>query len=510
MTEEPLKKRYFYRLASNLAGVTAGLITAAVVPRALGPGAYGNFSFLTNFFSQLLSFFDMGTSTAFYIKLSQRNKEQKMIIFYFYFSILVVLLTFLMVAGSFFLKIGGVIWPSQEGIFICAAAIWGILNWFSNHIMNRITDAYGLTVVSEKVIIIQRFFSTVLLLALFFSGCLGLKEYFLYHYVIIAFLCIGWWQILKWNGIYLLKKIRLTYLEIVAYYKEFYDYTSPLAVLSIAGFITAIFDRWILQIYGDSTQQGFYGLSNQIGIICFFFTNALTPLLMREFSIAFTNNDLNQMSLLFRRYIPLLYSIAAYFGCFIAIQADKVVHIFGGNRFNEAIMPVAIMSLYPIHQTYGQLSGSVFYATGETKLYRNICIIFMLIGLPMTYFLIAPSEKMGLNTGATGLAIKMVVLQFIAVNVQLFFNTRFLKLSFWRYLGHQIFSVGFMLIIAAFATFIAYKPLGFAKNIISSFLLAGFFYTLMVIGLIYYLPVIVGLKKQEIQRGVLFIFKKGD
>lgn len=273
------------------------------------------------------------------------------------------------------------------------------------------------------------------------------------------------------------------------------------------GLITGILDRWLLQVFSGSVQQGFFGLSYQIGALCFLFTSAMTPLLMREFSIAFGNKDLTQMSVLFRRYIPLLYSIAAYFSCFIALQADKVIYIFGGNKYKGAIMAVTIMAFYPIHQTYGQLSGSVFYATGQTALYRNIGVIFMLIGLPVTYFLIAPPEKMGLNAGATGLAIKMVFIQFIAVNVQLYYNAKLLKLSFWKYLGHQILSVGCLLVIATIVTLGVDKVLGISERIISSFLLAGVFYTLMVICLVYSLPVIFGLKRQDV-KSLIEMFRK--
>ena len=143
----------------------------------------------------------------------------------------------------------------------------------------------------------------------------------------------------------------------------------------------------------------------------------MTPLITREFAISFGEKDLREMARLFRRYIPMLYAIAAYFACFIAVEASKVTFIMGGEKFQHAALAVMIMAFYPIHQTYGQLSGSVFYATGQTALYRNIGVAFMLIGLPVTYFLIAPPEKFGLNAGATGLAIKMVAIAFFSVNV---------------------------------------------------------------------------------------------
>lgn len=123
----------------------------------------------------------------------------------------------------------------------------------------------------------------------------------------------------------------------------------------------------------------------------------------------------------------------------------------------------------------------------------------MLIGLPVTYFLIAPQEKMGLNAGAIGLAVKMVLLQFIGVNVQLYFNARLLKLSFWKYLWHQIFCVGCLITIAATVTFSINHLNMLRDKIILNFLLAGVLYTLMVIGLVYCVPVVAGLHRQDVQ-----------
>jgi O-antigen/teichoic acid export membrane protein len=225
----------------------------------------------------------------------------------------------------------------------------------------------------------------------------------------------------------------------------------------------------------------------------------MTPLITRELSIAYGKKDFQEMARLFRRYIPMLYAIVAYFACFIAVEASKVTFILGGAKYQHATLAVMIMAFYAIPQTYGQLSGSVFYASGQTGLYRNIGITFMLIGLPVTYFLIAPHDMLGLNAGATGLAIKTVLLAFIGINVQLYFNAKFLKLSFWRYVGHQLFCVGCLLGIAIVAAFGVDKVLGFSKSIITSFIIAGSLYTLMVIALVYFLPVVFGIRREDVQ-----------
>ncbi len=280
--------------------------------------------------------------------------------------------------------------------------------------------------------------------------------------------------------------------------RSFINISHPLFVYALVGLLVDILDRWILQVFSGSVQQGFYGLSYQIGAICFLFTGAMTPLITREFSIAFAKRDLTQMAYLFRRYIPLLYGIAAFFSCFLAVQADKVAFIFGGAKFHDAALPIAIMAFYPIHQTYGQLSGSVFFATTQTRLYRNIDIIFTIIGLPVTYFLVAPVDMMGINAGSTGLAVKTVAIAFICVNVQIFFNARLLNLRFINYFGHQIVCVGCFLLIALLARAAIDGNAAMQDRIIVGFLCSGVIYSIMAMVMVYFLPIILGFRRDDV------------
>ena len=93
---DSLKRRYIFKLVANIFGLIIGLATQAIIPRGLGPVAYGDFNFLTNFFQQVFGFFDMGTSTCFYTKLSQRQNDSGLVSFYLCFSgiISLVVLTF--------------------------------------------------------------------------------------------------------------------------------------------------------------------------------------------------------------------------------------------------------------------------------------------------------------------------------------------------------------------------------------------------------------------------------
>lgn len=501
MSSDTLKKRYIAKLLNNLIGFAISLITQAIIPRGLGPKAYGDFSFLYNFFNQVVGFFDMGSSTCFYTKLSQRQKEFGLVSFYFLFICSVSFLLFIIMFFIRFTSMPTIIWPDQKLFYIYLAAVLGLLTWIIQ-VLNSMTDAYGVTVSAELSKILQKVFGLALILALFFMNRLTLTNFFFYHYSILIFLIVAFILVLEWNGYSIRQKWYLPLSQIKMYAKEFYYYCNPLFVVSFIALIAGILDRWILQKFSGSVEQGFYGLSYQIGAICFIFTSAMTPLIMREFSIAFKNNDLTEMASLFRRFVPMLYTIAAYFTCFLAVEGHKVTIIIGGENFHQAALVVSIMAFYPIHQTYGQLTASVFFAAGHTALYRNIGIPVVVFGLPVTYFLLAPTGKMGLNLGATGLAIKMVVLNIIGVNIQLYFVARFLKLRVWRYYGHQLASVACLLGIAFITGKIVDSALEFYGNVIVNFVTSGIVYTIIVVGFVMAFPVVIRLTRDDIRTGI--------
>ena len=501
MTTSSLKKRYAAKLSTNLVGLVVHLVIQVIIPRGLGPKVYGDFNFLSKTFSELMSFFSLNTSTCFYTKLSQRQNEFGLVSFYFQFTGLSILALFIFVIGSHLTGISQTLWVDQKIYYVYMAATWSALTWLAM-LVGQVADAYGFTVSTELAKIAQRCIGLAIVLVLFLMHKLDLTTFFLYHYAVLFLLIVLFVWIIGLKGHSFFQSWHLDRVQAKGYIKEFYEYSHPLFSFAVIGVVVGILDRWLLQKFAGSVQQGFFGLSYQIGAACFLFTSAMTSLIIREFSIAFGNNDLGEMARLFRRFVPLLYSIAAFFGCFACIQAGNITYIFGGEKFADAtvanaIRPVMIMALFPIHQTYGQLSSAVMFAAGQTKLYRNIGVLYLVLSLPMAYFLLAPVDKMGLNAGAVGLALKFVIVNILVVNVQLFFNARLLNLSFIKYFCHQILCVGF-LIGLAYLSKIAVAQIGALQDkVIIGFLLSGVLYSLMVFVLVYYQPIIIGLKQGE-------------
>ena len=492
-----LKKRYFFKLVSNIIGLGASGATQAIIPRGLGPQAYGDFSFLTSFFSLTVNNLEMGTFQGFYTKLSQRPQERTLVGFYFSFSAVMAALVFGFVMVAHGSGINGFLWPSQQMLYVYLAAGWAIMIWFVQ-VLEGMGDAYGLTLSTEMARVAQKVMWLVWIVVLFSLQKLSLTNFFIFSYINIVLVILLFFWIMGHKGYSLQGIWKLHPGQITAYAREFFKYSHPLFTFSLVGMGANLFDRWLLQVFGGSVQQGFYGLSYQIGTLCFVFSGAMTPLITREFAVAFGKNDLGQMAHLFRRYIPMLYSVAAFLACFVAVQADKITYIIGGKSFKGAVMAVTIMAFYPIYQTYGQLSGSVFYATGQTALYRNIGIIFLLAGVPMTYLFVAPANKMGLDAGATGLALKLVLIQVLVNNVQLYFNARLLKLSFWRYVVHQFGSVGCFLTISFLVAWGLNRSVALQDKIILNLVIAFVFYAVTVMIVALFQPALFGLRQGDI------------
>jgi O-antigen/teichoic acid export membrane protein len=502
--DDSVKKRYFYKLGAKFVGLPIGLLTATIVPRALGVNAYGNFNFITDFFMRLVGFADTGTSTAFYMKLSQRLKEFALIRFYwFFFAVMSVIMVFF-VATIFMINKQGSIWIDQEPRFIWLGLLWGLLYWL-NQIVYKIVDAYGLTVKGELAVIKQRLFGLCLLGVLFLLGKISLLIFFTYHFFMFILMAFFWWKVLKKSDIRLFPPERLNKTLIKNYSSEFYQFSMPLFVGGILALPLGFADRWLLQIFGGSVEQGLYSLAFKVGSLCFLFTSSMTPLFHRGISKAYGEKRLDEMRRLFLRFVPMLYSVAVCISAFFFFQADKMSIIIGGAGFNEATVPMALMSLYPIHQTYGQLNSTVYFATVRTRLYRNIGVSISLLGLLVTYLFLAPKEQLGLNLGSTGLALKMVLVQIIGQNFILWFNVKYLNISFLKMLGHQFISVFIIGVTAGLATLVANN---IVENIVLSVITAGLIYMILLMGVLYWFPSLFSTNRSEIIQNIKNIKQK--
>jgi O-antigen/teichoic acid export membrane protein len=485
---------------SNLVGLGINMITQMIIPRGLGPQAYGDFHFLTKAFTNIIVFFNMGTSSAFFIKLSQNNKDKGLITFYSFYIASVIVLTFLLVIWLHLFGALPHFFPDQQAIYVYMGAFWGLNLWLVQ-LASILGDAYGLTVALEKVRIVQKLLGLFLILGIYVTKSFSLMVFFVYHYVILLFLSVGLVIVVLRAGMLTLPLEWLSKAQFMSYGHTFLIFVRPLILFMVIYSAVEITDRWLLQKFSGSIQQGYYSLGLQVSELCILFASAMTPLLQRELAKAFAEQNIQAMGVLFRRYLPPLYFLTAYLAGFIAIHANNVVYILGGERFAQAENVIFIMGLYAMQVAYGQLGSGVFYATGQTKLLSQIGIFTTLLFFSVSYFLLVPSEMYGLGAGAVGLATKMFLWNTTVVNLQIFFASRFLRLSYRWFAVHQVM-VSLALLGVAWSGQVVVKQFIQATDMSSHltfFLLSGILYTILTIVLIFVAPGILGVTRKELK-----------
>ncbi len=451
--ETSLARRYSFKLLANILNIPIYLLMEAILPRALGTAAYGVYGYTTGMFQYLMNLLDGGTSTCLFTSLAKRQKEWGLLIFYGLIGAGLLLIIMLASAIATIPAVAENVMPQVPLWVIPLAALWAYLTW-GVRTMRGINDALGQTIPSEKARMLLSLLGLALLLALYALGALNLATLFIQQAVFLLAMCLAFQWIVhkRWQA----ERSFPNAPARRAYAREFTRYSTPIFMRALVVAIFLMAERWLLQTAQGSVEQGYFTLSQKTGMACFLFVSAMTPLLMREFSMAHGRQDLKAMGAMLERFAPMFYSVAAYFSVFICLESESVVRILGGPEFMGAVPAVLIMALYPIHQGYGQLTESVYYASAQTRMLRTITITSSLIGFAGAWVVVAPPHWGGLNYGAGGLALKTVILQVLTVNVSLWCCGRIIPLRLSRLWLHQVLALLFFAAAAAL-------PLGLGK-----------------------------------------------
>ncbi len=505
----PLLRRYAVKLLSNAATMPLYLLLEVILPRALGPAGYGDYSFITGLFQQLTGFLDMGTSTCLSTSLAKSPGDFRLAAFYA--RVAGLMLGLCLAAGLVLWAplVGSFVLPGVPGWMILPAALWGFLFWASR-VARAMNDALGITTQSELVRIGVNLFSVLLIIVLFYGGWLSMGGLFAQQYLTMALLLSGF--ILTMSRVWPVRRWSLSRRDFSGIAGKFRAYSAPLFVIALTTALGAFADRWVLQYFNGSEEQGFFSLSAKISAGCFLFVSPMIPLLLRELSIAHGRGDAGAMAGLLGRVAPKLYTVSAWLCCFTAVEAAMVVRLFGGQSFASALWPARIMAFFPLHLVYLQAASAVFYAMAETARLRNLTVIFYVGGMILSWFCVAPAGFAGLGLGAAGLAGKMVLVQ-LAMSVFLLKCCQQLTgFRLGRNLAHQALCVALFLAAAALARAgtTEFWPLPGLEGADSyaRFVLSGFIYTVLcaLIGLCF--PFSAGSDRAELAVFFAKIFRK--
>jgi O-antigen/teichoic acid export membrane protein len=199
-----------------------------------------------------------------------------------------------------------------------------------------------------------------------------------------------------------------------------------MAVIAVFTFAYEMVDRWLLQRYGGASQQGFYQVAAQLSTISLLATSSMLNIFWKEIAEANERGAHERVAGMYRKTTQSLIFVAAFVTCFLVPWSETLVDTLLGSAFHSAWPVLALMLFYPIHQTVGQINGTLFMATGSNSVYMKLTVIGLIVSIPVSYVMIGPST----GWAEIGMAVKIVGLNFIFVNIQSWVIVRHYGVSF--------------------------------------------------------------------------------
>jgi O-antigen/teichoic acid export membrane protein len=423
---QSIRARFGFSLLANVSKAAISFGTGLLVARGLGPEQYGTMVFLLGTFTAARQLFDLGTSSAFFTFLSQRNRNFRFVGLYFFWLALQFLVTLLAVGLLFPDSWIDLIWRGEQRNLV-------ILAFLAVYIQSVLWSAFLQMGESQRLTRWVQGVAVTVALA---------------HLLLVVF---AWWG--KWLNIHtILILLIFEWLIAVAViakqlhfspssaeigtaksvFNEFWRYCAPLVLYSWLGFVYEFADRWLLQTYAGSVQQAYYAVAYQFGAIAAIATSSILNIFWKEIAEAHHQNNHERVAMLYQRVSKGLFFVAASCAGFLAPWAEDVLRITLGAAYVGGATTLAIMFFYPLHQSMGQIGGTLAYATGRVALQVKIGMVFMVASIVVTFFVLADvsAPLPGLGLGSLGLAGKMVVMQILGVNALAFCLSRSLGVKF--------------------------------------------------------------------------------
>jgi len=500
VNSQSIKARFLASLSANTIRMGLSFVTGLIVARGLGTADFGNYSFLLGSFSSITALLDMGTSSAFYTFLSQRKHSLRF--YLYYISWLVIQFIFALVLIAF-------IFPQawRDKIWMGLPKNMIILSFLASFMITKIWptviqvgEAIRATVVVQVGNIFLAFFYFCVVLAMFFLNCFTISNLF------VSLICTNLvFSFILANRLKteLIAKADEDFSDV---FDKFRSYCTPLAFYGLAGFFYSFADVWLLQKFGGAVEQGLYSVGYRFGAICLIATTSLEKIFWKEIAEANEFNDKERLGYLHMKASRSMYFIGAFGACFLIPFSREILSLLG-SEYEAGYMCLAIIFIYPVYQSLGQVNGNYLLATGQTGLRSKIGIIMMIVSVPVTYFVLAPSSNLipGLGLGSVGMALKMVILVAITVNISRFFIC---TISNWIFGFFNQFIVIGLLLAASFAIKIfliwIWHVLGTPLSPLLTMIFCVPIYVLIAGIIIYLFPKLGGLERRQIRSLVRF------
>ena len=506
LNPKSVKVRFVASFASNALRAVLSFATGLILARGLAPSGYGDLAFLLGSFVALRSLLDLGTSNAFYTFISQARRPLEYYTYYFLWLCSQFILTAVVIFAIFPDEVVRRVWLGHARHAVLLAFAASFLQQQVWQTINQVGEAARDTLKVQALNVSLALAYLLGAAALAWSGHISVNA--VLGLIIVQYAAFSALAVFILRRPYSAPDVS-TPVSSAQMFTQYAKYCSPLILLSVIGFAYDFTDKWLLQFFGGSGQQGFYQVACQFSTISLLATTSILNILWKEISEASKLGDTGRVAALFRKVSRGLYMTGAVISGFLIPWSTEILGLLLGKAYAPAGMVFSLMLLYPVHQSLGQVAGTMLLAGEKTKQYLVVSAVFMMVSLPVSYLLQAPAAGYvlpGLGLGALGLALKMVVLNIVVVNVMLWVLARN---NGWKFeWGYQVaglalpLGAGYLVKGAATAFFGGYVAASWA-GLLPAFAVSGALYALLVSGGVWVRPGFIGLTRDEMRADLL-------
>lgn len=500
-----VRRRFAFTLGANLFRSLLGFSTGMLLARWLGPATYGNMAFLLGTFLGIRQLLDMGSSAAFFTFLSQRPRSKRFVRSFFGWLAVQFLIPLCVVGLLFPSQWVETIWHGeQRGLVLLAFAAAFMQNsvW---PVIQQAGESQRQTVWVQGVGVVVVGVHLLAVVLLWWLGMLGL--YAIFGAIALEYLLAA-----------VVAHKRFSYPQgseadpindtPEPAFRKYLGYCLPLIPYSLIGFAYEFADRWLLQHYGGSVEQAYYAVGAQFAGIALIATSSILRIFWKEIAEAHHQGNHVRTGMLYQKVSRILFLIGAIIAGFLIPWAEDLLHLILGAAYVGGATTLAIMFLYPVHQSMGQIGGTMLYATERVSLQVATGIIFMIVSMGVTYLVLAPGDAVvpGLGLASEGLALKMVAIQFIQVNIIAYIIARIWNWPFdWVY---QPISLLGCVGLGWAAHFTATGLVGHAWPLPVVMGAGGVLYLTLMGAFVYAMPWLAGLTRDELVLGAGSVLRK--
>jgi O-antigen/teichoic acid export membrane protein len=491
-----IRSRFGFSLFANLSRAIITFGTGMLVARGLGPEQYGTMMFLLGTFAAARQLLDMGSGTAFFTFLSQRQRSRRFVGWYFAWLGVQFLLPLLAVGLLFPAAWVDLIWQGEQRSLVILAFLAAYMQSVLWSVILQMGESQRLTRWVQGVAVTIALVHCLLMVLAWWGGWLAV-------HTIFGLMIIEWGIAVA----VIVKQLRFPQMpeehdtpkSVVT---EFWRYCLPLIPYTWLGFAYEFADRWLLQTYAGSVQQAYYSVAYQFGAIAAIATSSILNIFWKEIAEAHHQNNRERVALLYRQVSRGLFFVAAAGAGFLAPWAEDILRITLGAAYVGGATTLMIMFFYPLHQAMGQIGGTMAYATGRVAVYVKIGMVFLASSMVVTYFVLADAAAYlpGLGLGSLGLAGKMVVMQILSVNALAWYLARSLEIKFdWLF---QPVAALTCMAAGLLAYAIPQTMFDVGTQLWLALLVAGMLYATLLLVLIWLAPSLAGLCRNDLAAAV--------